>query len=178
MRILIVVASDTGRTQRMAEEVARGAREAGAEVELAPAADAKPEQVQAADALILGSGVHMAGMESSMRDFLERLAPLWMQGALIGKVGAAFATAGNGGRGGAELTLISLFANLAEHGMLLVPMHNRHPHYAEAGCHWGPVAWTTPRGGTPGPTAEHLEAARSHGRQVAEWTARWSGGQA
>ena len=177
MRILIVVASDTGRTQRMAEEVARGAREAGAEVELAPAAEAKPEQVQAADALILGSGVHMAGMESSMRDFLERLAPLWMQGALIGKVGAAFATAGNGGRGGAELTLISLFANLAEHGMLMVPMHNRHPHYAEAGCHWGPVAWTTPRGGTPGPTAEHLEAARSHGHQVAEWTARWSAGQ-
>ena len=111
-----------------------------------------------------------------MRVFLERIAPLWMQGSLIGKVGAAFVSAGNGGRGGAELTLVSLHANLAEHGLLLVPMHNRQPHYAEAGCHWGPVAWTNPRGGVAGPTPEHLEASRGHGRHVAEWTARWLAG--
>jgi len=176
MKILVVVASDTGRTQRMAESFAEGAREAGAEVELARAADTTPEQVRAADALVLGSGVHMAGPESSMRAFFERLAPLWMQGALIGKVGAAFATAGNGGRGGAELTLISLWANLAEHGMLLVPMHNRLAHYAKAGCHWGPVAWTNPRQGEAGPTAAHLGAARAHGRHVAECTGRWARG--
>jgi NAD(P)H dehydrogenase (quinone) len=173
MRILVVVASDTGRTWRMAEAFADGARETDAEVELAKAAEAQPAQVLAADALVLGSGVHMAGIESSMRVFFERLAPLWMQGALVGKVGAAFATAGNGGRGGAELALISLWANLAEHGLLLVPMHNRLARYAEAGCHWGPVAWTNPRKGEAGPTPAHLEAARAHGRHVAECTARW-----
>ena len=108
-----------------------------------------------------------------MRAFFERLAPLWMQGALIGRVGAAFASAGNGGRGGAELTLISLWANLAEHGLLLVPMHNHLARYAQAGCHWGPVAWTNPRKGEAGPTAVHLEATRAHGRHVAETTARW-----
>lgn len=178
MRILVVVASDTGRTWRMAEAFADGAREAGAEVELAKAAEARPEQALAADALVLGSGVHMGGMESSMRAFFERLAPLWMQGALIGKLGAAFASAGNGGRGGAELTLISLWANLAEHGMLLVPMHNRLPHYAQAGCHWGPVAWTNPRKGEAGPTSTHLEATRAHGRHVAECGARWGRGAA
>ena len=172
MRLLVVVASDTGRTWRMAEALAEGAQEGGAEVVLARAAEAQPEQVRGADALVLGSGVHMGGMESSMRVFLERLAPLWMQGALIGKVGAAFATAGHGGRGGAELTLISLWANLAEHGMLLVPMHNRLSHYAQAGCHWGPVAWTNPRKGEVGPNAAHLEAARAHGRHVAETTMR------
>ena len=172
-RLLIVVASDTGRTWRMGEAFAEGAREAGSEVTLARAAEAQPEQVRGADALVLGSGVHMGGMESSMRAFFERLAPLWMEGALIGKVGAAFASAGNGGRGGAELTLISLWANLAEHGMLLVPMHNRLARYAQAGCHWGPVAWTNPRKGEAGPTAAHLEAARAHGRHVAETTARW-----
>ncbi len=173
MRILVVVASDTGRTWRMAEAFAEGAREAAADVELVKAAEAQPAQVVAADALVLGSGVHMAGVESSMRVFLERLAPLWMQGALIGKVGAAFATAGNGGRGGAELALISLWANLAEHGLILVPMHNHLARYAEAGCHWGPVAWTNPRKGEAGPTPAHLEAARAHGRHVAECTARW-----
>jgi NAD(P)H dehydrogenase (quinone) len=173
MRILVVVASDSGRTWRMAEAFAEGARETGGEVELVAARDASPDRVRAADALVLGSGVHMAGPESSMRAFLERIAPLWMQGALAGKVGAAFASAGTGGRGGAELTLISLWASLAEHGLLLVPMHNRLPHYGEAGCHWGPVAWTNPRRGEAGPTPSHLEAARSHGRHVAECTSRW-----
>jgi NAD(P)H dehydrogenase (quinone) len=173
MRILVVVASQTGRTWRLGEAFAEGARGAGAEVELARAEDATPAQAIAADALVLGSGVHMAGVESSMRAFMERLAPLWLTGALIGKVGAAFASAGNGGRGGGELALISLLANLAEHGMLLVPMHNRLPHYLEAGCHWGPLAWTNPRGGESGPTAAHLGAARAHGDHVARVAARW-----
>jgi NAD(P)H dehydrogenase (quinone) len=89
MKILVVVASDSGRTWRMAEAFAEGAREAGGEVELVGARDADPERVRAAEALVLGSGVHMAGPESSMRGFLERMAPLWLQGALVGKVGAA-----------------------------------------------------------------------------------------
>ncbi len=175
MRMLIVVASETGRTQRMAEALAEGAKEAGAEVELVAAAEAQAGQLEAADAIVLGSGVHMAGVESSMRAFFERMSPLWMQGRLVGKVGAAFASGGAGGRGGLELTLISMWATLAEHGLVLVPMHNRQPGYREAGCHWGPAAWTSPRGGEPGPTAAHLDAARGHGRHVAECTARWVG---
>ena len=173
MRILVVVASQTGRTWRLGEAFAEGARAAGAEVELVRAESATPAQAAAADALVLGSGVHMAGMESAMRVFFERLAPLWLTGALIGKVGAVFASAGNGGRGGGELTLISLLANLAEHGLLLVPMPNRSPQYLEAGCHWGPLAWTNPRAGQSGPTPAHLEAARGHGEHVARAAARW-----
>jgi NAD(P)H dehydrogenase (quinone) len=176
MQILVVVASETGRTWRMGESFAEGAREVGAAVTLVEAGEAGLDAVRSADALVLGSGVHMAGMESAMRAFLERLAPLWIQSALTGKVGAAFASGGQGGRGGAELTLISLWAALAEHGMLLVPMHSRTAHYAEAGCHWGPVAWTNPRHGEAGPTAAHLAATRAHGRHVAEVTARWRRG--
>jgi NAD(P)H dehydrogenase (quinone) len=178
MRMLVVVASQTGRTWRLGEAFAEGARAAGAEVELVRAESATPAQALAADALVLGSGVHMAGMESSMRGFCERLAPLWLSGGLIGKVGAAFASAGNGGRGGGELTLISLLANLAEHGLLLVPMHNRSPRYLDAGCHWGPLAWTNPRAGEAGPTPAHLEAARGHGEHVARSAARWLRGAA
>lgn len=178
MRILIVVASATGRTARMAEAVAEGAKQAGAEVVLRRAEEATESDLLEADAVILGSGVHMAGIASSMRAFFERMAPLWLRGALIGKVGAAFATAGAGGRGGGELALVSMLANLAEHGMLLVPMHVREAGFRHAGCHWGPMAWTGPRDGVAGPTAEHLEAARAHGRSVAETTARWLAGGA
>lgn len=172
-QVLIVVASQTGRTARMAEAVAEGAKDAGADVVLRSAVDATDADLLAADAVILGSGVHMGGIESSMRAFFERSAPLWLQGALAGKLGAAFATAGAGARGGAELALLSLLAFLAENGMLLVPPHNRLPGYTAAGCHWGPVAWTHPRSGVAGPTEAHLTMARAHGRYVAACAARW-----
>ena len=159
--------------------MAEGAREAGAEVTLRNAPEASLEDAQAADALVLGSGVHMGGVEASMRGFLERTSTAWLAGLFTGKVGAAFVTSGFGARGGAELALLSMWATLAEHGMLLVSMPNRLAGFSSAGCHWGPVAWTSPREGVPGPTAEHLAAARAHGRHVAETTARWlRGGEA
>jgi NAD(P)H dehydrogenase (quinone) len=178
MKILVVVASATGRTQRMADELAAGAREGGAEVAVRSAADAGDADLLAADAVVLGSGVHMGGMQSSMRAFLERTSPLWLQGALRGKLGAAFVSGGLGGRGGAELTLVALLSSLAEHGMLLVTMHNRLDGFRDGGCHWGPVAWTNPRRGEAGPTADHLRAARAHGRHVAECAQRWLSGGA
>ena len=177
MRIVIVTASATGRTARMADAVADGARDAGADVVLRRADEAGDADLLAADAVILGSGVHMGGIESSMRAFFERSAPLWLRGALVGRLGAAFATAGAGARGGGELALLALLANLAEHGMLLVSMPNRLEGFDAAGCHWGPVAWTNPRSGKAGPTAAHLVAARAHGRHVAECTARWLAGR-
>jgi NAD(P)H dehydrogenase (quinone) len=118
----------------------------------------------------------MGGIESSMRAFFERAAPLWLEGRLIGKLGAAFVSSGQGWGGGAELALLSLWANLAEHGMLLVAMPNRLEAFKPGGSHWGPAAWTTPRQGVAGPTEEHLAAARAHGRFVAECTARWLAG--
>lgn len=178
MRILIAVASETGRTRRMAEAVEEGAREGGAETTLRAAGDVVVADLVEADAIVLGSGVHMAGIESSMRQLFERAAPLWMKGELRGKLGAAFATGGLGARGGGELALLSLLAFLAEFGFLLVTMHNRMEGYREAGCHWGPVAWTTPRDGVAGPTEAHLAAARALGRHVAECTTRWLRGAA
>ena len=177
-RLLVVVASDTGRTRKLADALAEGAAQRGALVEVVPCAEVEEAQLLAADALVLGSGVHMGGMESSMRAFFERFAPLWMQGRLIGKLGAAFVTAGNGGRGGGELTLISLHAFMAEHGLLLVPMHNRLDRYLAAGSHWGPLAWTNPRGQTVGPTEDHLAAARAHGGWIVECADRWARGAA
>ncbi len=176
MQVLVVVASASGRTRRLAEAVVEGVREAGADVGLRSCEEATAEDLADADAVILGSGVHMGGPEAAMRRFLEETSAQWLAGSLAGKLGAAFVSAGTGGRGGAELTLISLLAGLAEHGMLLVSMPNRLAGFRDAGCHWGPVAWTHPREGRPGPTAGHLEAARAHGRHVAECAARWRRG--
>ncbi len=172
-RMIVVVASATGRTRLLADGLAEGAREAGAQVEVVSAEDADATRLEEVDAIVLGSGVHMGGIESSMRAFLERTATQWMQGRLVGKLGAAFVTSGAGGRGGGELALISLHAALAEHGLLLVPMTNRSEGFAAGGSHWGPLAWTNPRSGSPGPTEQHIAAAHAHGRHVADCAARW-----
>jgi NAD(P)H dehydrogenase (quinone) len=177
VKVLVVVASATGRTRRMADALAEGATSAGAEVRVLDAADASADDLVAADAIALGSGVHMAGIASPMRALFERSAPLWLEGRLAGRLGAAFVSAGQGGRGGGELALLSLLAFLAENGLLLVPMHNRLAGFREAGFHWGPLVATNPAGGEPGPTDAQLAACRAHGRHLAECTARWLAGR-
>ena len=57
MKLLVVVASATGRTRRMADALAEGAREAGAEVTLRKPEEAQDAGLLAADAVVLGSGV-------------------------------------------------------------------------------------------------------------------------
>src|SRR5262249_14278655 len=75
-----------------------------------------------------------------------------------------------------ELALLALLAWLAENGILLVPMHNREPGFRDAGCHWGPLARTNPKGGEPGPSEAQLAACRAHGKQGAEGAQRWVAG--
>jgi len=169
-----VIASQTGRTRRLADAAAAGAAAAGAEVTLRSAADASDADLLAADAILLGSGVHMGGVESAMTAFFERSAPLWLQGRLIGRLGAAFVSAGEGGRGGGELALVRLLAYLAENGCLLVPFHNRLAGFRDAGCHWGVLARTNPGPGGAGPSDADCAAARAQGRFVAECVARWN----
>jgi NAD(P)H dehydrogenase (quinone) len=175
VRLLVVFASRTGRTRRLAESAAEGARAAGAEVTLVGADEAGDEDLLAADAVLLGSGVHMGGIDSSMSAFFERSAPLWLRGRLIGRLGAAFVTAGDGGRGGGELALLRLLSFLAQNGYLLVPFHHRLDAFAAAGCHWGVLAETNPRGGAPGPTDADAAAARAQGHYLAECALRWTG---
>jgi NAD(P)H dehydrogenase (quinone) len=173
VKLLIVVASATGRTRRLAEAAAEGAAEAGPEVTLRDAADASGDDLLAADAVLLGSGVHMGGVASAMSAFFERAAPLWLQGRLVGKLGAAFASAGEGVGGGGELTLLRLLAFLAENGCLLVPFHNRLEGFRRAGSHWGVLARTHPGDGGPGPTEADCAAARAQGRHLVECAVRW-----
>lgn len=172
-RIVVVFSSRTGRTRRMAEAFADGARSAGASVVMREPGEATHEDLRGCDALVVGSGVHMGGPAAAMRAFLGDTAPLWMKAELRGKLGAAFCSAGDGERGGAELALVSMLSTLAEHGMLLVPMHPRLEGFAAGGMHWGAMSQTQPHGGEPGPTDRQLVGARSHGRWVAECAARW-----
>ena len=104
--LLIVFQSRGAKTEAMAEAVARGARaalveaEAQAEVRLVVkrAAEAGPDDVLAADALILGTPENFGYMSGLMKDFLERVF-YPCEGKVEGRPYGLFVGAGQDGAG-------------------------------------------------------------------------------
>jgi NAD(P)H dehydrogenase (quinone) len=171
-RILIVYASDYGNTRKMAQTIADGARSvADTEVVVKTAEEATAEDLQGADALMLGSPVHMGSVDWRVKKFIDTVcSQLWMQDGAIGKVGAVFATGSGYGNvgGGAELTLLAMLNNIAELGMIIVPLPKRTPGYAKSGLQWGAYARSAGENlEQNGVSEESLVAARHHGVHVA-----------
>lgn len=54
-----------------------------------------------------------------LRNFLDQTGWLWVNGALVGKVGSVFASAASE-HGGQETTLVSFHTTLLHHGMIVV----------------------------------------------------------
>lgn len=170
-RILIVYATDYGNTKKMADAIAEGVRSTGAEALMLEAEKVTKEDVLSSQGLIIGSPVHMGSADWRVKKFIDTVcSPLWMKDALIGRVGGVFASGGGfGGSGaGAELTLLGLMANLAELGMILVPLPKNTPEFRSGGIHWGACG----RSGGPnmehtGVTPEALKTAFHHGANIA-----------
>jgi NAD(P)H dehydrogenase (quinone) len=180
--VLIVFATDWGSTKKMAEAVAAGVEMVeGAQSTLKPAEEATAEDVEASDALVLGSPVHMGSMDWRVKRFIDNVCgKLWMEDKLVGKAGAVFVTGsgyGNAG-GGGELTMLAMMNNLAELGLLLVPLPKNTPGYPKGGLQWGPYGRSMTEdlrpneGGVPD---GRLEAARNHGANVARVAATIKG---
>jgi NAD(P)H dehydrogenase (quinone) len=172
VKVLVIYATDYGSTQKMAEVIAAGAESVPeVKVLILQAEDVKQEDLLASDAVIVGTPTHMGGPDWRIKQFIDQVCEtLWMKDALVGKVGAVFATAsgfGNTG-GGSELTLLTLLSNFAELGMILVPLPKNTPGYPKAGLQWGPCARTGSELLEPiGVSDDQLEAARHHGANVA-----------
>jgi multimeric flavodoxin WrbA len=100
MRNLLIVYHTGGvKTAQMAEAVAHGARaEGGVNVILKRCADAGPEDVLAADGLILGTPENFGYMSGMMKDFLERVF-YPCEGKVNGRPWALFVGAGQDGTG-------------------------------------------------------------------------------
>ncbi|MDY6954806.1 MAG: flavodoxin domain-containing protein [Thermodesulfobacteriota bacterium] len=181
-KVLIVYATDWGSTKKMAEAVAAGvATVEGAEAAVKTAEEATADDVVAADALVLGSPVHMGSMDWRVKQFIDKVCGgLWMGDKIVGKAGAVFVSGGGFGNagGGCELTMLSMMNNLAELGLLLVPLPKNTPGYPKGGLHWGPYGRSMTEdlqpfeGGVPD---ERLEAARHHGANVARVAAATKG---
>ncbi len=143
-KVAVVYYSSTGTVHQLAENVALGAREAGAEVrllrvpELAPAEAiaanpawgahvaatqdvpvATADDILWADAVIFGSPTRFGNVASMLKQFLDTLGGQWAQGLLADKVYSGF-TATSTAHGGQESTLLALYNTVHHFGGFVV----------------------------------------------------------
>jgi NAD(P)H dehydrogenase (quinone) len=144
-KVLVLYYSAYGHIEAMANAVAEGAREAGAQVDIKRVPELVPEEIarkshyklnQAApiakvedlanyDAIIVGAGTRFGRLSSQMANFLDQAGGLWVRGALHGKVGGAFTSTATQ-HGGQETTLFSIITNLLHFGMVIVGLDYGH----------------------------------------------------
>jgi len=190
-RILVLYYSAYGHIERMAEAIAEGARETGATVDIKRVPELVPDEVarssgykldQAApiarvedlenyDGIIVGVGTRYGRMASQMANFLDQTGGLWARGALVGKVGSAFASTATQ-HGGQETTLMAIHTNLLHFGMVLVGLPYSWGgqmilHEVTGGSPYG-ITTIAGGDGSRQPSDNELDGARTQGRLVAE----------
>lgn len=180
VKTLVTYATDYGNTKKMAESIAAGAQSiSGTQLSLKPVDEITSEDFLSADAILVGTPVHMGSPEWKIKKMIDTIcSPLWMKDRLIGKVGGVFSTGGGFGSagGGCELTLLALLANFAELGLLIVPLPKNTPGYRLGGLHWGPYARSSGLNmENLGVSPESLEAAFHHGANVTRVAAQLKG---
>lgn len=171
-KILVVYASDYGNTEKMAHAVGEGASSvAGVEAVIKKAEDVSMDDMIASDGVVVGSPVHMGSIDWRVKKFIDQVCSgLWMQDKMNGKVAGVFVTGSGfgGGGGGCELTMLSLLNNLAELGMLIVPLPKNSPDYKKGGLQWGPYGRSADENmENVGVSDEALSVARIHGANIA-----------
>ncbi len=123
VRVLVVYHSESGNTETMARALAHGARQIpGSQVLLRTYDEVSKEDLSAADAIALGSPVHMGDVAWQVRQAIVRWSMdfgFWESRALQNKSAAVFAT-GAMPSNGKEFTMMSLGSSLLQLGMVLV----------------------------------------------------------
>ena len=162
MQILVLYYSRSGNTKKLAEAVLRGIEEVD-EVKglLRSTAEVTREDFVDSAGILAGSPTYFGGMAAPLKDVFDRF--VGIRKDMEGKVGAAFATAGDPS-GGKETTMLSILQAMLIYGMIVVgdPL--------EATGHYGTACQ-----GVPDDTAE--ENAQKLGRRVANITRRLFSGQ-
>ncbi|EGY00560.1 flavodoxin-like protein, trp repressor-binding protein [Nitrospirillum viridazoti Y2] len=189
-KVLVLYYSTYGHVETLAYAIADGAREvAGTEVTVkrvpelmppdvaakahakldqkAPLAD--PAELGHYDAVIIGAPTRFGNMAAQMRNFLDQTGPLWAQGALVGKVGAAFTSTASQ-HGGQETTLTSIHTTLLHHGMVICGVPYSEPGLTvmdevTGGTPYGASTIAGPKGERQ-PSTNELAIARAQGRFV------------
>ena len=201
MKILVLYYSMTGNVYRMAQLVADGVREAGAEAVVKTVPELMPEEaiagnelVQKAkkeqaevpvaaplelsdyDAIIVGTASRFGNMAAQMRNFWDQTGSLWGSGALVGKPAGVFCST-NTLHGGQETTIIATMLTFLHHGMLIVGVPYTIPEISTPQAGGSPYGPSHVSGYPPtNPITPDVEAVcRALGRRVAEIAAKLAG---
>ncbi len=194
-KVLILYYSSYGHIERMAEAVAEGVRDAGAEAvikrvpelvppEVAeksgfkrnqPAPIATVDELPGYDAIIVGTPTRFGNMAAQMKNFLDQTGGLWVQGKLIGKVGAVFTSTATQ-HGGQESTILATHTVLLHQGMVLVGL----PYSFQGQMTISEMSGGSPYGastiaggdGSRQPSDNELAGARFQGKHVADIAAK------
>lgn len=174
-KILVLFYSFTGGTAKLAREVAAGAKSVPlSQVEVKRVPELIPDQVFQknaqletlreslekefplatltdlvnADGLALGTPVHFGSFASQIKQFLDQLSPVWLEGKLVNKPAALFCSSGSL-HGGEEIALTSLMMPLLSLGMIPIgipyPIQGEGPDF-DAGSPYGAIFVTGHKG--------------------------------
>jgi len=115
--VLVAYYSPTGKTQSMAEAVARGAESSHVNVILKSVEKVTEEDFLKAGAILVGSPVYNANIAPAVQEFINS----WpFEGRpLKDKIGAAFVT-GGGFSIGEELVMLNILHSMLIHGMIII----------------------------------------------------------
>ena len=185
-KIAIIYHTTYGHTKLQAEAVHRGAQSvssASATLYTVEEATARLDELDAADAIILGCPTYMGTMSAGMKAFLETAAKKWFTLAWKDKVGGAF-TNSSSFSGDKLNTLLGLVINAMQHGMIFVglgmmPSANRPDEmntirgpgpeaHNRVGSFIGPMAASLQVQPPAAPPQGDIETAEAYGRRVAE----------
>ncbi len=190
-RIAVIYYSSTGYVHALAQAVAEGAAETGAEVrlrrvpELAPASaiesnpawkahvdathaevpEASVEDLDWADGYALGTPTRFGNPTSQLKQFIDQTGPLWAEGKLADKAATSFTSAINA-HGGAESTILAVNNVFYHWGAIIVaPGYTDQQLFAAGGNPYG-TFYASGQSGDP-VSGEALTAARIQGRRLA-----------
>lgn len=136
-KVLVLYYSSYGQVETMANAVAEGVREAGGEAFVKTVPELVPEEIATAsgykkqdapivtvdelpdyDAILIGAPTRYGHMASQMSNFWDQTGRVWLEGALVGKVGGAFCSSATQ-HGGQEITLFAIITQLLHQGMVI-----------------------------------------------------------
>ena len=84
-KVVVVYHSYSGATEKMVQALKKGVDKAGGEITLLPADTATPEDLQAADTIVFGSGQPFGSIAGPLKTFIEKLWPSTVKEQLAGK---------------------------------------------------------------------------------------------
>ena len=188
VRIAVIHYSATGNVHRLAEALAAGAADEGADVrlrqvhELAPAeaiasnprwaahraatadlAEATLDDLEWADGFAFGTPTRFGLPAAQLKQFLDQTGGLWARGLLADKVGTAFTSASTS-HGGLEATILAINTVLYHWGSIVLPLGYTDETVNVTGNPYG-TSWVSRKGSTPDDDA--VATARYQGRRLA-----------